>query len=276
MSFLVLVLLVLVEKFSRLRHAVQQDTHWLALLYRVEQGTLAPWQQLALLILAPLLLLALVLWLLQPIAHGWLALPLHLLLLLYSLGRGDPFAAIGSFRDAFRRGDSQGAYLAAERDLNLTAADDEQELLSRVQGWLLWQAFSGLFVLIFWYALLGPIPVLAYRLLVLTEQRAQQPGLRERAAMLRHALDWLPLRLLVLSFALVGNFSPVLRTVMDRLLDWEAGSEALLQQAAIAAEDLPEQPSSEQGAASLDALWQLLLRSAVLWYTGFALWLLLL
>jgi len=276
MSFLVLVLLVLVEKFSRLRRSVQQDTHWLSLLYRVEQGTLAPWQQLALLILVPLLLLALVLLLLQPIAHGWLALPLHLLLLLYSLGRGDPFNAIGSFRDAFRRGDTQGAYLAAERDLDVTAADDKQSLLSRVQGWLLWQAFSGLFVLIFWYALLGPIPALAYRLLVLTEQRAQNLSLRERAAMLRHALDWLPLRVLVLSFALVGNFSPVLRTVMDRLLDWEAGSEALLQQAAIAAEDLPEQPSSEQGAASLDALWQLLLRSAVLWYAGFALWLLLL
>ncbi|KXU39045.1 hypothetical protein AXE65_10625 [Ventosimonas gracilis] len=276
MSFLVLVLLVLVEKFSRLRHAVQQDTHWLALLYRVEQGTLVPWQQLAVLILAPLLLLALVLLLLQPIAHGWLALPLDLLLLLYSLGRGDPFSAIGSFRDAFRRGDTQGAYLAAERDLDVPAADDKQSLLARVQSWLLWQAFSGWFVLIFWYALLGPIPAIAYRLLLLTEQRAEQPGLRERATLLRHALDWLPLRVLVLSFALVGNFSPVLRAVMDQLLDWEAGSEALLQQAAFAAEDLPEQASAEQGAASLDAIWQLLLRSAVLWYAGFALWLLLL
>jgi len=273
MSFLVLVLLVLVEKFSRLRRAVQQDRHWLALLYRVEQGTLAPWQQLALLILAPLLLLALMLLLLQPIAHGWLALPLHLLLLLYSLGRGDPFSAIGSFRDAFRRGDTQAAYRAAERDLDVTAADDEQALLSRVQGWLLWQAFSGLFVLIFWYALLGPIPALAYRLLVLTEQRAQNPGLRERAALLRHALDWLPLRVLVLSFALVGNFSPALRVVMDKLLDWEADSRALLQQAATAAEDLPEQASNEEGAATLDTLWQLLLRSTVLWYAGFALWL---
>jgi len=275
MSFLVLVLLVLALKFSQLRPAVQQDTHWLGLLYRTEQGTLAPWLQLSLLIAAPLVLLALLLLMLQPIAHGWLALPLHLLVLLYSLGRGDPLAALGSFKDAFRRGDTQGAFLAAERDLNITA-ENEQNLLSSVQGWLLWQGFSGLFVLIFWYALLGPIPVLAYRLLVLTEQNAQDLGLRERATLLRHALDWLPLRLLLLSFALVGNFSPVLRTVMDKLLDWEADSGALLQQAAQAAEDIPLEASGEAGAASLEALWQLLLRSAVLWYAGFALWLLLL
>jgi len=275
MSFLVLVLLVLVEKFSRLRHAVQQDVHWLGVLYRTEQGTLAPWLQLSLLIVAPLILLTLVLLILQPIAHGWLALPLHLLVLLYGLGRGDPLTALGSFRDAFRRGDTQGAFLAAERDLNITA-ESEQSLLPSVQNWLLGQAFSGLFVLLFWYALLGPIPVLAYRLLVLTEQNAQNPGLRERAALLRHALDWLPLRILVLSFALVGNFSPVLRVVMDKLLDWEAASEKLLQPVAQAAEDLPREASGEVGAATLDSLWQLLLRSAVLWYAGFALWLLLL
>jgi len=275
MSFLVLVLLILVEKFSQLRRTVQQDGLWQALLYRTEQSGRAPWLQLALLVVAPLALLALLLLLLQPIAHGWLALPLHLLVLLYSLGRGDPLAALGSFRDAYRRGDTQGAYLAAERDLNVTASD-EPSLLARVQSWLLWQAFSGLFVLIFWYTLLGPIPVLAYRLLVLTEQQAQQGALRERAALLRHALDWLPLRVLTLSFALVGNFSPVLRVVMDKLLDWEADSAELLAKAAHAAEDLPYEASGEAGAASLDNLWQLLLRSAVLWYAGFALWLLLL
>jgi len=275
MSFLVLVLLILALKFSQLRPAVQQDTHWLGLLYRTEQGTLTPWLQLSLLVAAPLGLLALLLLMLQPIAHGWLALPLHLLVLFYSLGRGDPQAALGSFKDAFRRGDTQGAFLAAERDLNITA-ENEQSLLSRVQSWLLWQGFSGLFVLIFWYALLGPIPALAYRLLVLTEQQAQGSGLRERATLLRHALDWLPLRLLLLSFALVGNFSPVLRTVMDKLLDWEADSHALLQQAAQAAEDIPLEASRESGAATLETLWQLLLRSAVLWYAGFALWLLLL
>jgi len=274
MSFLVLVLLVVVEKFSPLRRRVQQDGCWLRLLESTLQLNVAPWVQLALLVLAPLLLLALLLALLQPLAHGWLALPLHLCVLLYSMGRGDPQTALGPLRDALRRGDNEAAYLAAGRDLGVSAAD-AHSLLARAQGWLLWQAFSGFFVLIFWYALLGPLPVLAYRLLLLCEQHSRQPALSERAALLRHALDWLPLRLLLLSFALVGNFSPLLRRVMDRLLEWEADSALLLEQAAHAAEDLPADTSGEEAAASFDVLWQLLLRSAVLWYAALALWLLL-
>ena len=39
-----------------------------------------------------------------------------------------------------------------------------------------------------------------------------------------------------------------------------------------AAGELPESSAGEEGVASLDALWHLLVRSAVLWYAGFALW----
>ena len=92
MSFLVLLLAVWVEKFSAGRQRIQQDGWWLEQLRRVEAAPAwqaAPWLSLARLVLLPVLLLALLLWLLTSVAYGWLALPVHLLVLIYALGRGD-------------------------------------------------------------------------------------------------------------------------------------------------------------------------------------------
>jgi AmpE protein len=217
-----------------------------------------------------LLLLAVLLTLLQPLAYGLLALPVHLLVLIWSLGRGDIQQSLGPFRDAWRREDAQGAYHVAERDLGVLAESDS-ELFEQVQGVLLWQAYQSFFAVIFWYALLGPVAALAYRLIALTLLHCQQDGLRERAAQLRHAFDWLPARGLVLSFALVGNFVSVTRILMQDLLAWETPPARLLAQAGYVAEDVNDSSLGASGVASLDALWQLLVRAALLWYAVFAL-----
>ncbi|MBB2495439.1 regulatory signaling modulator protein AmpE [Aquipseudomonas ullengensis] len=275
MNFLVLLLVVWVEKLSSGRQRIQQDGFWRQWLARVEGRPGAePWISLALLVLVPMALLGLLLLIIQPLAYGWLALPVHLLVLVYSLGRGDVLTALGPFRDAWRRGDEQAALHVAERDMGLEA-DAEAELLLRVQGYELWQAYQGFFAVIFWYALLGPALALAYRLLALTAEHATQPVLAERAAQLRHALDWLPVRFLAASFALVGNFAAVSRAVLHDLLAWDIPAADLLSNAGRAAGELPEPQAGEAGVNSLDELWQLLVRSAVLWYAAFAVWILL-
>lgn len=278
MSFLVLLLAVWVEKFSAGRQRIQQDGWWLEQLRRVEAAPAwqaAPWLSLARLVLLPVLLLALLLWLLTSVAYGWLALPVHLLVLIYALGRGDVLAALGPFRDAWRRDDVEAAYLVAARDLDLQA-DAPDELLARVQGYLLWQAYQSFFAVIFWYALLGPAAVLAYRLLALTTERAQQTALAERAQQLRHGFDWLPARVLTSSFALVGDFVAVSRALLHELLNWQIPAVRLVEHAGRAAANTPACAPGEAGLHSLDALWQMLVRSALLWYAGFAVWTLLL
>lgn len=219
----------------------------------------------------PLVALALVLTLLQPLAYGWLALPVHLLVVVFALGRGDVQADLGSFRDAWRRGDTQGALHVAERDLGLRVEEGD-DLLMRVQEYLVWQAYQSFFAVIFWYFLLGPVAALAYRLLALAEVRAASPAIREQARQVRHAFDWVPVRVLAASFSLVGNFVAVSRVLLHELLNWEMPAERFVVIAGRAAGELPESSAGEEGVASLDALWHLLVRSAVLWYAGFALW----
>ncbi|MDF9618679.1 regulatory signaling modulator protein AmpE [Pseudomonas entomophila] len=272
MSFLVLVLALWVEKFSALRQRVQRDGFFLGELVRLERsGKVHPWWTLAILILAPVAVLALLLHVLEPVAYGLLALPVHLLVLVYSLGRGDVKASLGPFRDAWRRGDDQAALHVAERDLGL-AADDAQGLIKRVQGHLLWQAYQSFFAVIFWYFLLGPGAALAYRLLALTADHSRQPALQTLAGQLRHALDWLPVRVIAVSFALVGNFVAVTRVMLHELLDWHISAGHLVAKVGRVADDIPEEEDHQRGLERLDSLWELLLRCAVLWYACFALW----
>ncbi|MBV6287569.1 regulatory signaling modulator protein AmpE [Pseudomonas aegrilactucae] len=273
MSFLVLLLVLWVEKFSALRQRVQRDGFFLTELLRLERnGKTDPWWVLAVLVLLPVAVLALLLHVLEPVAYGLLALPIHLLVVVYSLGRGDAKAALGPFRDAWRRGDEQAAVHVAERDLGVSA-DDAQQLLGKVQGHLLWHAYQSFFAVIFWYSLLGPAAALAYRLLALTAEQSHNAAVQERARQLRHAFDWAPVRVLAASFALVGNFVALSRVMLNELLNWNIGAARLVEQAGNAAAEIPAHlEAGPDGLAGLDSLWELLLRSAVLWYAGLALW----
>lgn len=275
MTFLVLLLALLVERFSRWRLRLQQDIFWLRLLDRVElDPDLAgdPRRALFRLVLLPVLVVGVLLALLSLPLYGWLALPLHLFVLIYSLGRGDVLNELRPFREAWRRGDSEAACLVAERDLAVEA-EESLSLLRRVQGYLLWQAYQSFFAVIFWYALLGPVAALAYRLLALTGEHTTLPVLRERSVRLRHLFDWLPARALALSFALVGNFAAVFRVLLSYLSDREVPAAKLVIEAGRAANEGQEAEVlvGEAGLMTLDELWQLLVRAGMLWYVVLAL-----
>ncbi|MBV4488053.1 regulatory signaling modulator protein AmpE [Pseudomonas sp. SWRI153] len=274
MSFLVLLLAVWIEKFSALRHRVQRDGGWIRELNKLETSerlASQPWLVLAILVLFPVALLALLLLVLEPVAYGLLALPVHLLVVIYSLGRGDLLGGLGPFRDAWRREDLQAAAHVAKRDLNI-CADSGEQLLEAVQAHLLWQAYQSFFAVIFWYFLLGPVAALAYRLLALAEEHGTNPALIERAAQMRHAFDWVPVRLLAASLALVGNFVAVSRVMLHELLNWNISAAQLINKVGLAAGEVPAPVVGPEGINTLDCLWELLLRAAVLWYAGFALW----
>ncbi|APC15945.1 hypothetical protein BLL42_09425 [Pseudomonas frederiksbergensis] len=274
MSFLVLLLAVWIEKFSALRHQVQRDSGWLRELAKHEASPkLAnrPWLVLAMLVLFPVALLGLLLLVLEPVAYGLLALPVHLLVVIYCLGRGDLLGGLGPFRDAWRREDLQAAAHVAERDLDI-CADSGEQLLQRVQAHLLWQAYQSFFAVIFWYFLLGPVAALSYRLLALAAEHGKNPAVVERAVQLRHAFDWLPVRLLAVSFALVGNFVAVSRVMLHELLNWNISAAQLIENVGVVAGEIPAPVAGPEGVHSLDQIWELLLRAAVVWYAGFAVW----
>lgn len=78
------------------------------------------------------------------------------------------------------------------------------------------------FALLFWYFLFGPVGLALYIAMshlhdFLTEQKDQSPSLQKYTNLALGVLDWVPVRLLGLSFALVGQFSATFKAWMKDL-----------------------------------------------------------
>jgi AmpE protein len=139
-------------------------------------GKVHPWWTLAILVLAPVALLVLLLHVLEPVAYGLLALPVHLLVLIYSLGRGDARASLGRFV-------MPGGGATIRRRCMWPSVTWAWWPMSRTACWYgyratLWQVYQGFFAVIFWYFVLGPGAALAYRLLALCGEHSKQPRSR--------------------------------------------------------------------------------------------------
>ncbi len=79
---------------------------------------------------------------------------------------------------------------------------------------LLLQSYQKIFALLFWYFVFGPVGLALY--IVVETLRTQLPD--QKYFVLTHGvLDWVPIRLVGLSFALAGNFSAVFKVWMKDL-----------------------------------------------------------
>ena len=103
------------------------------------------------------------------------------------------------------------------------------------------------------------------RLLSLYEQHSKVID----ASQLLYVLEWLPLRLLGLTFAIVGNFALGFKAWLAVFSDWAKPSCAVLFDWCLASIGINEQAlvdsSDEQQAEHLEAVQSLLVRSLVVW-----------
>lgn len=270
MSFIVLLILIGIEKLSDGRRYLQKDTFYLQNIHYYDQlttpsNTTPTFLKLTLL---PTLFIAVVMFLLHSILHGLFLLFVDIAIMLYALGRGDILQRFGSFRDAWRRNDKEGLKIAAVRDLKLTeeVIENPKELLYQAQNKLLWQSYEGFFAIIFWYMLLGPLIPLFYRLTAILEEVSHNHGLKKTATNVRYYLDWLPSRCLIYSFCIVGHFTRCFDVLIEDLFNKKIPAKELIHNAGIAAID----GDNDITISSLDSLWSLLIRSAVLWFILYA------
>lgn len=185
---------------------------------------------------------------------------LMLFVLLYSLGRNDLNAMLMRYRSSLRNEDMQAAALAVESIAENTPPEDFPQLQASVEQWVVYRRFEHWFAVVFWFLLLGPAGALAYRLVQLT---VTKEGLFGNALVL---LDWLPVRILGLSFALIGDFVSAIQELQVCLFG-NARADACVYKLACAALqfDSGGELSSAEGDSRLSKLVSLMQRSLVLW-----------
>lgn len=172
---------------------------------------------------------------------------------------------------------------SSEHHASLTANDqhdwvtDEVTLdteLHQARTFLLRENLHELFSPLFWFLLAGPVAALGYYLLRLMVGHAREEA-RQVALSWLHIADWIPTRLLAMSFALAGNFTATWAVIRDQLLKSDANGHELIDIAAQAAEpegldDDIESPHVNL-MASLTRVQALIQRSLIVWMVFLAL-----
>ncbi|WP_321351084.1 regulatory signaling modulator protein AmpE [Halopseudomonas oceani] len=271
MHFLALLLVVVLMWLTPLRTGLPLDLpkYWVGLVVRHGGGQARIGG--VLLVLLPVLLLVLLQWWLQRNGLGFFGLLLFALVLLACVGRQDPLGELAAgFERAWARGDEAAAALVAEQDLGVVA-EGEQSVLAEVRAVLVREMLHGYVVTVFWFALLGPVGALGYRLLrVLAD--ASGTNAAGPAAALVHALEWIPARLLAASFALVGHFDHVRAVLENVLFSWDVPSDELIHSAAEAALQGGSQRLADAGDEGVLADTRtLLVRALMVWAVVLAL-----
>lgn len=142
-------------------------------------------------------------------------------------------------------------------------ADVSGNLVRPAMDRLFQLGLTRLFGVLFWFALLGVFGALAYALThLLAERWRSEADFHAAIAEVVPVLDWLPARLMALSFAMVGNFEQAMTAWRSRVGEDDLYNEGVVRAAGLGALGLDQEtpgPEYVSGVASL------LNRSVLLW-----------
>lgn len=204
---------------------------------------------------------------------AWLLLPISVVVMLYSLGRGEFTNIVSEYTKACYVEDWPSAMERAQRLGVHTDGVDEGDwpaLHEQVLTEAGYRGFERSFVIIFWFLITGPVVALLYRLLFIYCQ--QRPG-EDLPAKCLWAMEWPVTRLLGLSFAFTGNFVGCYNRLKECLICFKRSSQEVLTQSILGALSVDENltQSCEVTRKELDLLSKLYKRTLWFWLASAAL-----
>lgn len=160
----------------------------------------------------PLLVVGLLLVFLQDAAFGLPTMILHILILLVAFDRTQPGNLVNTFLQSWRQGDLDACtdYLEQELSIPQGSGPKSPEAISEFfKEQFIYRCFEKMFVMFFWYMVTGPLGIVfcyvSYQLRD-TQSENQSEMETRLVANIIHILEWIPVRLLAITFSLAGNF----------------------------------------------------------------------
>lgn len=254
-------------------------------------------------LLLPSCILLILLWIVGGVWFGLISFSIHVALLLVLFDPVHLRSWTQRYLTHWREEDFEGAYLYLQERASgsrLENGEDQEAVHEQCSRFLLANSFERLFAVLFWYLVLGPAGALAFYALG-QMQKPRYPSALEFdqpwLARLEFVLEWVPARLLGLTFALAGQFESTFnclrryffytaksaqelvircayaaigkkqRSLLVRDTEGERGSSSLV----IDFEGEDEVISTEQYAQQIEDILSLLDRSQIIWVSALAL-----
>ena len=205
----------------------------------------------------------------------WLV--LATLVLLYSMGREEFAPETTAYTLACNDGAWEVALVKAQRqgaDVQGVQSGDWPMLHQRMLEATAYQGFERLFAVIFWFLLFGPAGALLYRLSFLySNAEPTNTGAKHWL----WALEWVPVRLLGVSFAITGNFVGCINHWKRHAISTTSSSASVLRETVLGALSVDDElmQSCDCTQREIVALKRLYTRTLWFWITCLAIWILL-
>lgn len=232
MHFISILIVLIVLQLRRGWLGVVQNDNWFISLWQKNSDSHAI-KQFVLAIVLPSLLLLLVMLLARTVLWGVGDLLLSVVLLMYALGRGHYISLYRAYKQAWLAADaSMMREVLAALDKNYqTESTDLTSLHVDARYLFIYQAFTRLFVVLFWFSLCGPVLAVFYRLLKLADLQSDNRYVQTFTTV----MEWPVARLFGLSVALLGNFSAGFNRVKQFMLDTQKPADEVVHDVTLAA-----------------------------------------
>lgn len=273
--------------FFKFHHAIEKLTAEYS-----QKLTHGSWLPLLLVYGLPMLLVWAMLLLAGGVFFGVLVMLVHILVLLIAFDRTQPGKLASDFLVLWKQGDHAACTEYLETEMATDTVDlakvDNSELAAFFGMQLTYRCFEKMFVMFFWYMVTGPLGIVfAY---VTYQLRDSQTGnasetVRHSNRVLIRVLEWVPMRLLALSFSLAGNFVKSFERLQEIVWDFSLDTDyaellydfaglALAGSGHHAPVEAREELAAEKRvkiASEIEALQALLERSQLIWLSVLAL-----
>lgn len=162
-------------------------------------------------VLAVVMPLVLSVWLVDNMLGGvlWLfGFAIGIVVLVYCIGPRSLVRDVQAYLEAAESGDHDAARQYAASILDRPVDEKEKELAQTVKETILIQANDRLIGVMFWFAVLGPVGAVLYRVSTLLKEQTsfEAGGFATAAQDLYWVMNWLPTRICIIGYALAGNF----------------------------------------------------------------------
>ncbi len=171
--------------------------------------------------------------------YGIVGMIFNILILFYCLGSTtlfDPNAKPAKVAQAATGG--QGAKQSQAAAGGQGAKQGQADTGLKTADAVLWAANVRFFAIIFWFVIFGAVGALVYRLVLLLQDDGESAAAKKHLKLVQDYADWIPVRLLGLGFALVGNFAKCFTAWVKGVLSWPSNNEAFLKACGAGAMDV--------------------------------------